>query len=301
MTRRRALVGVALLGLLAALAFEAGARWLLRAPGATRPPITVPVPDGARGMQVSVGPPDATLDAWIFDPPGAPRATILAIHGVWDDKQSRVGLARYLAGRGARVVLVDLRGHGASTGAHLYFGAQEADDIVQVLDALERDGELVAPLGVHGSSYGGAVAHQLAGRDPRVTAVVTVAAFADMPGLMRAYADASWPGVAWAIPDVALRLLGWRAATIGGFTLEDTDVVPAVRRSTAEVLLFHGDADEVVPFEHAARIAEACRPRGCRLETLRGANHDRALHNRDVRRAAARFLRDELGLADRRL
>jgi pimeloyl-ACP methyl ester carboxylesterase len=278
--------------------FEHSARRLVRAPGAERPPVRSATPEGARALRVPVGPPAEELDVWVFDPDGAPRASVVAIHGLWDDKRSRVGFARELARDGARVVLVDLRGHGASTGDQIYYGGVESRDLAQVLDALDARGLLVEPVGVHGSSYGGAVAHQLAGRDPRVEAVVTVASFADLQGLMRAYAEMSWPNVAWAIPDAGLRLFAGRAAAHGGIDLAETDVVPQVRASDADVLLFHGDADEVVPIEQARRIQRACAPRGCRLVRLRGADHDAAMHDRGARAEGMGFLRERLGLAE---
>ena len=46
--------------------------------------------------------------------------------------------ALVLAKAGYRVVLVDLRGHGHSTGDRIYFGGIERTDLVQCLDALTQ-------------------------------------------------------------------------------------------------------------------------------------------------------------------
>ena len=296
--RRALIVGALGLALLTGMgiAFEVSARRLLRAPGATRAPLDIAPPDGAQRLRVPVGPPDGELDVWVFDPEGEARATVITAHGLWDDKRSRVGFARHLARLGARMVLVDLRGHGGSTGERLSYGVIEGRDLQQVLDALDARGWLARPVGVHGSSYGGAVAHQLAGLDPRVRAVVTVSSFADLHRVMRAYADGSWPLLAWALPDAGLRLFADRAAAIGGFDARATDVVPGIERSTADVLLFHGDRDEVIPIEQAMRIQRACAPRGCRLVRLAGLDHEAAMHSVPARREGLSFLRDRLRL-----
>lgn len=133
----------------------------------------------ARQLRVPVGPPSAELSVWVIDPPAgiAPRGTILVLHGIIDKKETMLGVARDLAASGFRTVPVDLRAHGRSSGQWLTFGVVEARDLSQVLDALETQGLLAGPVGVFGPSYGGAVAIQLAGADPRVRAVVAVCPF----------------------------------------------------------------------------------------------------------------------------
>ena len=51
---------------------------------------------------------------------------------------------------GYRAVLVDLRGHGRSTGKYLTYGVQEAQDISQVIDALEQQQLIAGEIGVLG-------------------------------------------------------------------------------------------------------------------------------------------------------
>ena len=47
-------------------------------------------------------------------------------------------------------MLVDLRGHGNSTGKRIYFGIQEAHDLSQILDELAHDGRLKEPVAAFG-------------------------------------------------------------------------------------------------------------------------------------------------------
>jgi len=70
---------------------------------------------------------------------GSPgRPAILLLHGYLQDKRSVTSWAVRFAQAGYRCALVDLRGHGASTGIHISFGAFESRDLQTVLDDLER-------------------------------------------------------------------------------------------------------------------------------------------------------------------
>ena len=106
-----------------------------------------------------------------------PRGTVLVLHGLGGRGLTMLPKADALARAGYRAVLVDLRGQGRSTGRYLTFGIQEARDLSQVIDALERHALGSGPIGVCGISYGATTAIHLAARDPRVQAVVAIQPF----------------------------------------------------------------------------------------------------------------------------
>ncbi len=212
-----------------------------------------------------------TLAAWVVDPVGPVRGTVLVLHGVLDRKESHVGTARALAREGLRALAVDLRGHGCSTGSQLGYGVLEAADLRVVLDVLERDGTLRGPLGVWGTSYGAATALQLAS-DERVRAVVAVAPFASLRQIVPAYARRLLPGVHWLIRDSTLQGAITEAARLAGFDADDADSMRAICRTTAPVLLVHGTADIHIPIEHSEAIL-AARPTGTELVRVAGVDH----------------------------
>jgi putative redox protein len=121
-----------------------------------------------------------------------------------------------------------------------------------------------------GSSLGGAVALLTAAQEQdRVNAVATIAAVGDAAifteGLTpREIAD-------W-------RKTGrrrWRDGVMKSTFLKDVesiDILAAVRRIRQPLLLMHGTADDVVPFEHAERIAAAASG-SVRLEAFPGVGH----------------------------
>ena len=259
-----------------------------------------PAMDGAvidYRLRVAVTEPEAWLSAWIIDPSNEvlrrdgenawfdlphddaretspPHATVIILHGYRHFKNDWAYLmwARYLAQYGYRIVLIDLRGHGGSTGDWSTFGPGEARDLVQVINDLDRRGFLVGRLGVLGGSFGGATAIQLAGLEPRVEAVVTVSAFASMREAVPAFIKAEL-GILTGL----VGIWGWdaivdAAGAAGGFDPDAADARRVLSRTEADVLVLHSTADRHIPPTQARALAEAGGPR-VRLELLDDLGH----------------------------
>lgn len=255
-------------------------------------------------LRVSVGPPDAELAVRIIDPPAAdpsmvdspqvsawgrdsspppsptlaPRGTILILHGIYACKEHMRPVADLLANAGYRAILVDLRGHGRSTGDWLTYGVVESRDLSQLLSALEEKSLIAGPVGVYGASYGGGVAIQLAGCDPRVRAVVTVAAFSSLRDVVPPAAKFTVPG-AHLLSDEYVRQTLAAAGNLAQFDPAEADGLAAMGKSNAPVLLFHGDHDAKIPCEQSRKLAEAAGPRARYVE-LREENHTSIMWDR---------------------
>ena len=242
-------------------------------------------------IAVRVGPPVATLSAWLIEPATAPRGTILLLHGIRADKRMMLSPGRAFADAGYRAVLVDLRGHGRSGGEYLTYGVVESHDVSQVLDAVARRGPL-GPVGVYGYSYGAAVAIQLGARDPRIRAVVAIAAFSTLRGVVRDYEKRLLPGVSDVLPDSYLQGAVDEAGQMASFDPDLANPLSAVRRLEAPLLLIHGTADRRVPFRHALALVHAAGSR-TRFIPVAGATHGSVLadpHGR-LRRAELSWFR----------
>src|SRR5207302_9852123 len=85
---------------------------------------------------------EATLPGRPNDWTAAPRGTVVLLHGHGVGLFAMAPWALRLAQEGWRCVLLDLRGHGKSTGGRIYFGVREARDLSQLLDAVARDSQL---------------------------------------------------------------------------------------------------------------------------------------------------------------
>ena len=127
--------------------------------------IVVEAPDGARVHAHVYLPPGVTLER-----PGAPRATIVFVHGAGYLQNVTDSMTRYplnmlfhsrLARLGYPVIDVDYRGsagYGSDfrTDVQYHLGGKDLDDIELVVEDLVTDG-LVDParVGIYGGSYGG--------------------------------------------------------------------------------------------------------------------------------------------------
>ncbi len=212
-------------------------------------------------FRVEVGPPDAKLAVSVIEPENfdEPRGTILVLHGIWNRSIWMLGTAQMFADEGYRAVLVDLRGHGASTGKWLTYGPRESRDISQVIDALQERELVVGRLGVYGISYGATTSIHVAGRDPRISAVVAVAPFSKMRDEVPDYSRTILPGIEDWVSDDTFEQAVDAAGEQGGFDPDMSDALEAIRKTDAPVLIMHGQDDWLVPPYHSMRLYEAGR------------------------------------------
>jgi pimeloyl-ACP methyl ester carboxylesterase len=201
-----------------------------------------------------------------------PRGTVVLLHGYLQNRNYSVPWAVRLAEAGYRCVLLDLRGHGASTGDHISFGAFESRDISQVLDDLERRGWDVAHVGILGVSYGASIALLAAGHDARVSAVVAFEPFASaeraVPELMRA----AFANEARGITDAQFAAAHRKEAKIAGFEWPQADIEAALAHTRAPVLFIHGEKDSWLSPDHSRELARHA-PAGSRLVLAPLDNH----------------------------
>jgi pimeloyl-ACP methyl ester carboxylesterase len=239
--------------------------------------VNVGLPDHLAGVDqrfwVDVGPPYARLSVAVVNPPGdvQPRGTVLVVHGFRNRAFWMRDTANLLAGSGYRAVLVDLRGHGRSSGDWLSYGVHESADLSQVIDALEERGLVAGRLGVYGISLGASTAIQLAGRDPRVAAVAAVAPFASMRDEVPHYFRTVFLPARW-IDDATLQEAIDHAGWLGGFDPDEASALRAIRQTAAPVLIVHGTDDWLVPPQNGILLHTAA-PRSSQLVLLPGLGH----------------------------
>lgn len=144
----------------------------------------------------------------------------------------------------------------------------EVDDALGALDFLADYSPSYRVL--IGSSLGGAVALIAAAQAPeRVDAVATIAALGDA-ALFTSQLTAQEVD-RWRREGRRRWREGWLKSTFLA-DLETIDILGSVRRINKPLLLMHGTADDVVPFEHAERIAAAAAG-DVRLEAFPDVTH----------------------------
>ena len=206
--------------------------------------------------------------------PDEPRGTVVLLHGIPSaappdpDDEGYPGLARRFASRGWVAAWVEMRGVRASQGHFSIEGwVRDARAAIDAARALE--GARGHDLAVVGSSAGGCVAVEATARGAPVDALALLAApaawvsFAADPGaaVVRITEEAGM-----ALSEAVLADPTAWANEFEGVVTESSIV--DVRVPT---LIVHGSADEVVPVDHAERIAE--RARNAELRIIDGGAH----------------------------
>lgn len=226
------------------------------------------------------------LDGWLF-PVARPRGLVALVHGKDINRQHLSFAAGRFVALGYAVLAYDQRAHGRSQGTVTTYGAKEVGDLRRALDvalgALSVDGPKAVPVFLVGESLGAAVVLQTAAVEPRVSAVVAAASFADVRSVV---SDRTPWFVSDRLRDAALV----EASTEGGFEVDAVSVVRAAADISVPVLLLHGSEDAYVPMRHSLRIAAALRPSSRRLVVLEGVGHTDVLQHERVWTEIERFI-----------
>jgi pimeloyl-ACP methyl ester carboxylesterase len=174
-----------------------------------------------------------------------------------------------LAEAGWRCVLVDLRGHGKSTGQRIYFGAQEALDLSQLLDALERDGPMVSPVAAIGESYGAALALRWKTVEPRLSGVVAIAPYSM---LSNAVLNICHDYAGWLPPGLVKAGL-IKLPSVLKVEPEELDTATILARSPVLALFVAGTEDKIAPLLSVQSLYDQATP-GSELVIVPHATHE---------------------------
>ena len=176
----------------------------------------------------------------------APR--VLVVHGWGSRSEYLTDLAIGLHERGADVVMLDLPGHGASSGRVL-----ELRKAAEAIGVAERHyGSFDA---VIGHSFGGAAVVMAAGAVfdgvPRLTArrLVVIGAPSHMGDVFGGFAKMIGLG------PQALEAMNRRVFRLAGVPVDALDSVAVSQRIDPDLLVVHAEDDKEVPMAHAQRFA----------------------------------------------
>jgi len=197
---------------------------------------TITTPDGEK------------LVAW-YAPAAAGRPTVLFLHGNAGSIAERPLRFQYYRQAGFGVLYLSWRGYGGSTGQPSEHGLLV--DANAAYDWLTAKGVSPDKLVLVGESLGSGVAVQLAASRP-VAAVALEAPYTSMV-------------------DVARSHYGW--LPVGLLLLDRFDSIDAIAKVRAPLIIFHGDADPIVPFALGKRLFEAA-PGPKRFVAIPGGTHE---------------------------
>lgn len=205
--------------------------------------IDVPAVPGAKA---------ARLHGWFFDKPDATRA-VLYCHGNGEDVSGQPELARLLRDRlNAAVLVWDYRGYGKSGGTPNEAGIV-ADGLAAQRWLAERTDRSTGETLVIGRSLGGGVATAIA-VEQGAEALALQSTFTSLPDAAATHYP--WLPVRWVMRN--------RFDSLG-----------RIARYNGPVIVSHGTADEIVPFEQGVRLYDAA-PGRKRFVELPDRTHNQA-------------------------
>jgi pimeloyl-ACP methyl ester carboxylesterase len=199
----------------------------------------------------------------------APRGTVVLLHGYGLAQFAMAPWALRLAQDGWRCVLVDLRGHGRSTGKRIYYGTRETHDLSQLLDRLAEDGQLKEPVAAFGESYGAALALRWKTVEPRVRTVVAITPYA---GLSNAVLNLCHEYAGW-VPRTFLRAGMKKLPSVLEVPAEELDTTTELVRSPVTALFVAAAEDKITPVADVKQLQALAAP-GSKLIVVPEATHE---------------------------
>jgi fermentation-respiration switch protein FrsA (DUF1100 family) len=186
------------------------------------------------------------LHGWFLPAKGAPKGTVVFMHGNAENISTHIGSVYWLPARGFNVFLFDYRGFGHSGGEPNLKGANE-DAAAAIREAPELPGVDPDRLVVLGQSIGGAIAVYAVATGARegVRLVVAESTFPSYRRIAREKLGGAW--LTWAFQ--------WPLSFL---IPERYSAGPVVARlAPIPLLVIHGDADPIVPLHHGRALYEA--------------------------------------------
>ena len=214
------------------------------------------------------------LRGWFVPAAGSDRV-VLIVHGRnsnrTGDNGQHVPNAAALAARGYNALLFDLRGHGESGGVRYTLGTAEQLDVLGAVAYLEDRGFAPERMGFWSHSMGAATVLLAAAASPDVRTIVADSSFARLEDLL----DRELPRAS-GLPGFFNPPILFFARTVFGADARVLNPVEVVAGLPPDSLfIIHGEADGLIPVDHARRIAAAAGPAVYDLWIVPNARHDR--------------------------
>lgn len=193
-----------------------------------------------------------------------PVGTVVLLHGMWGSIDFLTDHGVAFANAGWRTVLLELPGHGESTGSTMSYGNRESRAVIEALQRLQADGTMHPPIALIGWSLGGSVALMAAARGAPVDSVIAVAPFARLRDVAPNFADRFGGWLRWLATDSLTDAVIAKAGTFGGFDPLADSPFAAMAHLRQPLLLLHGTDDTLISPRQSELLANTAIAAGNR-------------------------------------
>jgi len=229
------------------------------------------------------------LEAWVVEPEGPSRGTILLAHG-WSRNRDRMTARASIFGKlGFKTVIHSARDHGNSTPNRSMNAFQFAEDVEAVLDWLDE------PVLLYGHSAGAAGAILAASRHPdHIKLLFLEGCYArTKEGLRSLYRSVNLVFGLLFGPMIVL----WMDIYYG-FKMDGISPVRLARTLNIPVLIIHGERDRSFPLPNAWRLRDAFPAGRAEFFVATGSNHSNSSLDPRYPDAIKSFVSRHLGRVD---
>lgn len=196
-------------------------------------------------------------------------STLILVHG-WNRNVGRMmPYIKALHPAGYNLLVFDSRNHGSSDPDEFSSMPKFTEDIVASINFLEKKPECnMEGLGIIGLSMGGAASIFAASKDKRISKVLTVGAFAHPGKVMKREIQKKhipYFPIIWMFFQYVQYKIGVPFAIFAP--------INNIGKVKADVLLIHGELDDVVPVEDARSMEKAGNQSNIKLWVIPGKGH----------------------------
>lgn len=197
------------------------------------------------------------------------KGTVIILHGIGDIKESQIGMAEFLSNNGYNSIIFDLRAHGESGGKFCTYGYYEKRDVSRIIDYTIAEISDSKPIGIMGTSLGGAIAVQSMAVDKRIKCGVIVSTFSSLNQISYDYMKRVLYIPFKFVSDLALDEAG-RIARFPANKINPKDYAKDVFQP---VLVMHGNMDDRINIEYGKEIFNNIKSTNKKFYEIKNASH----------------------------
>ncbi|RHX92962.1 alpha/beta hydrolase [Leptospira stimsonii] len=194
------------------------------------------------------------ISAWWIPAPKKSDKVILSIHGRGATRREGLRYVKLFHDQGLNVILPDLRDCGESQKSFSSMGFHERKDLSATLEYAKQRG--MKSFGILGFSMGSSTSILFMAENPEIKIGIFDSGFADFVDVITFNAKKDFGLPKYPLLPLVVFFYEWRG------NLETDELSPEKvidKISPRPVLIFHGDADTGVPYEHGLRLGESAK------------------------------------------